>query len=268
MITNHQLPQNIRNIIDNQVNKFKEHVFTEEYSEIPTAGNFPTEQSNKWFKIKNVICVFVDMKNSTKLSATHHATSTAKAYTLFTGTAVRIFHEFGAPYIDIKGDGVFALFNASQTHVALAAAVSFRTFAQEVFKPKVANKTEVDVGSHIGIDQATLLVSKIGLRRNQVRSDKHNEVWAGKAVNMAAKLSSLSSGGEIYVSDRFFKNIKHPKALNSCGCGSSCGSQNLWSEKDLTFDDRFSFNKAHILESIWCRKHGTQYLGEIIDADK
>jgi len=241
MITQNQLPENIRNIIDKQVDKFKENVFTDKYSEIPMADHFPTEQSNKWFKIKNVICVFVDMKNSTKLSASHHASNTAKAYTLFTGTAVRIFHELGAPYIDIKGDGVFALFNSSQAHTALAAAVTFRTFAKEVFVPKVAKKTDIEVDAHIGIDQSTLLVSKIGIKRNQERSDKHNEVWAGEAVNMAAKLSSLSKNGEIYTSSRFFKQLSARKALISCNCDEE---QNLWKEFDLSDDDRFSQSRV------------------------
>ena len=54
---------------------------------------------------------FVDMKGSTQLSATNHEKSTAGAYQLFTGTAVRLFDAFDAPYINVRGDGVFALFD-------------------------------------------------------------------------------------------------------------------------------------------------------------
>ena len=124
MITQSQIPEKYRNIINNQVEKFNNHVFTHDKNKIPITDDIPTEQSNKWLKIPDVICVFVDMKNSTKFSATHHASTTAKIYTLFTGTAVRLFHEFGSPYIDIKGDGVFALFNSDQIHAALASAAS------------------------------------------------------------------------------------------------------------------------------------------------
>lgn len=266
MITNNQLPTKYKDIIDGQIEKFKNNIFTEEVDKIPNVDDIPGEGTTKWLKIPDVICVFVDMKNSTKFSASHHAGTTAKVYTLFTGTAVRLFKAFGAAYIDIKGDGVFALFNSDQVHAALCSAVTFRTFIKDEFEAKVTNKTKVDTGVHIGIDQATLIVSKIGLRKSAKRGDMHNEVWAGKAVNMAAKLSSLSNNDEVCVSSRFYKNIKSDKALNSCTCGGE--PKLLWSEYDVSKDERFSFNCAHILESSWCKKHGAEYLDEILLADK
>jgi class 3 adenylate cyclase len=265
MIGKDQIPEKYKNIIDQQVEKFKDRIFTDEVKEIPDEKDITTEQSSKWIKIPDTICVFVDMKNSTKFSASHHAGTTAKVYTLFTGTAIRLFHSFGASYIDVKGDGVFALFNANEPHIALASAVTFKTFVAEVFTPKVTNKTKIDTGVHIGVDQATLKVSKIGLRKDKSRRHIHNEVWAGKAVNMAAKLASLSDNDEIHVSSHFFKNIKSEKALLSCECGDP---QKLWESLDLTKDDRFSFDKAFILKSRWCKQHGASYLEEIINTDK
>jgi len=73
----------------------------------------------KWLKIPGVISVYVDMIGSTKLSAEKYDQSTAKVYKYFTDSAIRIFHEFGSSYIDIKGDGVFALFNSDEVHRAL-----------------------------------------------------------------------------------------------------------------------------------------------------
>jgi len=264
MIGKDQLPESIRDIINRQVEKFKIRVFTEEIDEIPNVDDIPGEGSAKWLKINNVICVYVDMKNSTKLSASHHAGTTARAYTLFTGTAIRLFKEFGASYIDIKGDGVFALFNQDKVHAAFASAVTFKTFIKEEFTPKVANKTQVDTGVHIGIHQATLLVSKIGLRKSASRGDMHNEVWAGKTVNMASKLASLSESNEIHVSDKYYSKLKSNKALYSCECDDPVL---LWEEVDITNDDKFSFNKAMVLRSVWCKKHGAAYLTEIVNAD-
>lgn len=265
MINKTQLPEKQKEIIDKQIEKFKVRVFTEEVDEIPHVDDIPGEGSKKWLKIKDVICVFVDMKNSTKLSASHHAGTTARSYTLFTGTAVRLFKSFGAKYIDIKGDGVFALFNATQVNSAFASAVTFKTFIKEEFTPRITNKTEVDTGVHIGIDQATLLVSKIGFRKSNARGDMHNEVWAGKAVNMAAKLASLSDDDEIHVSERYFKKLKSAKIIYSCECSELTP---LWEELDLSEDDRFSFDKAHVLQSTWCKKHGADYIADIIADDE
>ena len=51
----------------------------------------------------------------------------------------------------------------------------------------------------IGVDIGTLLVRRLGLRNT-----KQKEVWAGKPVNMAAKLSSHTDSNQIMVSDRVF----------------------------------------------------------------
>lgn len=264
MISKDQIPENFRAIINRQIEKFKVPVFTEEADKIPNVAEIPGEGSAKWLKIKDVICVFVDMKNSTKLSATHHAGTTGRSYTLFTGTAVRLFKEFGASYIDVKGDGVFALFNSNKVHAAFASAVTFKTFIQEEFTTKVTNKTNVDTGVHIGIHQATLLVSKIGLRKSASRGDMHNEVWAGKAVNMASKLASLSDSNEIHVSDKYHSKLRSKKALYSCECSDPVF---LWEEVDVSNEGKFSFDKAMVLKSVWCKKHGANYLTEILDAD-
>jgi class 3 adenylate cyclase len=264
MIGKDQIPEKFRDIINKQLVKFKETILSDELDKIPNVDKIPTEQSKKWLKINGVICVFVDMKNSTKFSALHHATTTGKVYSLFTGTAVRIFKELGASYIDVKGDGVFALFNSTQAHTALASAVTFKTFVKEEFTLKVSNKTNVDTGVHIGIAQSTLLVSKIGLRKSESRGDMYNEVWAGKAVNMAAKLASLSNNDQIHVSKEYYLKLKAQKALNSCECGEP---KPLWTEVDLSEDDRFSFDTGYVLGSFWCKTHGASYLNEIITYD-
>lgn len=265
MINIDQLPEQQRTIINVQVQKFKKPVVTEEIPKIPDANDIYGESSGKWLKIKDVICVFVDMKNSTKLNAAHYANTTARSYTLFTGTAVRLFRSFDARYIDIKGDGVFALFDSDQVNTAFVAAVTFKTFIEQEFTQHVSSKTHVDTGVRIGIDQSTLLVSKIGLRKDSSRADIHNEVWAGKAVNVAAKLSSLSNDDEIHVSAKYFEKLKSSKILYSCGCSSL---KKLWDSVDVSSDDRFSFDTAYVLKSAWCTKHGAEYIADILAEDK
>lgn len=265
MISKAHLPEQQRNIINTQITKFKKPVQTVELDSIPDANYIPGEASARWLKISDVICVFVDMKNSTKLSAARHANTTARSYTLFTGTAVRLFRSFGASYIDIKGDGVFALFNSNQVNTALVSAVTFKTFVDEEFTRHVSSKTHIDTGVRIGIDQSTLLVSKVGFKKSASRADIHNEVWAGKAVNVASKLSSLSNDNEIHVSAEFFQKLKSHRILYSCTCTEL---KELWETVDVSNDDRFSFDTAHSLKSAWCKKHGVEYIESILAEDE
>lgn len=160
-----------------------------------------------------------------------------------------------------------ALYDQDQAHRALAAAVTFRTFAKEEFVPLVKDKTGLDVGCHVGIDMRTVLVRKIGFKRHRGRSDRQNEVWAGRPVNMAAKLSSESGDNELLASDRYFKKLTSRYALKSCGCPND-EVVDLWSEKDVSDDDRFDFDTAYSLGSIWCRRHGQEFCTELLKGDE
>lgn len=262
-----QLPSNLIDIFQEQIEIFEKPRSITQYNEIPDTAIIPIENPSYWFKIPDVICVFVDMLGSTKLSATNHDKSTAGAYQLFTNTAVRLFHEMDCPYIDVRGDGVFALYNSNQVYRAFVSAVSFKTFVDFEFIPKIKSLTNVDVGCHIGIDQKTVLVRKMGLKRKNGRSDRQNEVWAGKPVNMAAKLASISEHNQLLVSDRYYDRLKDDKVRYTCGCPNGTPSL-LWKELDVTNNNLFDFKKAYLLESNWCRIHGKEYYQSILDLDK
>ena len=236
----------VQRIIDDELHFFERSLKIIEKPRIPNTDDIPLIDPLRWNKINTVICCFVDMKGSTQLSASPTGDENiAKAYRLFTETAIRIFHEFKSPYIDVKGDGVFALFDLNQVHRALAATISFKTFVHEYFTPEIKAITGQEISGHFGIDQANVLVRKFGLRRFEYRTDRQNEVWAGQPINMAAKLASLSPGNQLWVSKRFFES------LNSQGFESIL----QWELKDLS-DPRFSFDTAYIFHNNWSELDG------------
>jgi class 3 adenylate cyclase len=261
-----RMPLSIEELIETELAHFTQAVSITNHNKIPDTPQIPIQNPNTWLKIPDVICCFVDMEGSTKLSAGLHDKTTAKAYRLFTETAIRIFHKFGAAYIDIKGDGVFSLFNSDQPYSALAATVSFKTFVYKYFTPKVKALTDQDIGGHFGIDQKTVLVCRFGLKSYQNRTDRQNEVWAGKPVNMAAKLASLSTGNRLWVSERFFSNLKDEKATHSCGCPNGEKAE-LWQREDVSDDSRFDFDTAYSLGSNWCKKHGKSFCSSLVNLD-
>ena len=265
-ISESQISKNIRDIIEKELEQFQKEVSITDRNTIPDTTQIPIQKPNEWFRIKDVTCVFIDMIGSTKLSATKRQKTMAKVYRLFTETIIRIFHEFEAPYIDVKGDGVFALFNYNQVYRALTAAVTIKTFVEEEFIPKIETITtedETNIGAHIGIDRNTLLVRRFGLKMTENRTDRQNEVWAGKTVNMAAKLAALSNSGELLVSDRYYNQITHKLVRKCCEC--SCESD-LW-EKRIINDSKFDFTTIYELDSKWCPIHGEKYCKEILKLD-
>jgi len=262
-----QIPSEFNEIIDDQVEIYNNGRSITKVNSIPKTKDIPIENESYWKKIPDVICVYADMINSTKLSANKYDKSTAGAYQLFTNTIVKLFHQIDAPYIDVKGDGVFALFNQDQVYTALASAVNVKTFAENVFVPKIKDNTQLDIGCHLGIDQKTVLVRKVGLKRADDRTDRQNEVWAGKPVNIAAKLASRSSHSELLVSDRYFSKLNDDLVLKSCGCPDG-QKHSLWDEINLASDDVFDFDKAYKLKSQWCETHGAEYCQKIIELDE
>lgn len=260
-------PSSVQGIIDDEISIFNKATSISLENQIPDTSRIPIENPSHWFSIPDVISCFVDMEGSTKLSATTHDKSTAKFYRLFTGTAVKIFHHFDADYIDVRGDGVFALFSKGREHTALAATVSFKTFVFNHFSRLVKTKSDLEIGGHFGIDQKTVLVRKVGLKRYNGRSDRQNEVWAGKPINMSAKLASISTGNSLLVSDRFFQRLTAEAAKLSCGCNSQDSQPKpLWTKLDLD-DDRFDFSVAHELKSNWCPIHGDNFCRKLVSAD-
>lgn len=267
MVSEDQVLPNIKTIIDEARELYTQNSSITHRNSIPDTNAIPIENPSHWLKIPDVICIFVDMRGSTQLSAASHENSTARAYQLFTGTALKIFSDFKAPYIDVRGDGALALFDQNQAHRALAAAVTFRTFAGEEFVPLVKDETGLDVGNHVGIDMHLVLVRKVGFKRYRDRSDRQNEVWAGRPVNMAAKLASVSGDNELLASKRFFDKLSSRYALQSCGCPKN-EVVDLWAKKDVSDDDRFDFDFAYSLESIWCKEHGQKFCTELLKEDK
>lgn len=261
-----RIPARFQTLIDEQVMLYGQRRTFELRSSIPTTNTIPQRNPLHWLKIPDVISVFVDMKGSTQLSAQKHEGGTAGAYQLFTGTAVDLFDEFDAPYIDVRGDGVFALFNQDQVYRAFAAAITFKTFADTVFVPKLKAMTGLELGAHIGIDQKIVLVRKVGLKRYEGRTDRQNEVWAGKPVNMSSKLAAMAGAGELFVSDRYFNRITHERVRKSCGCPDSQKAE-LWTSVDVKDDPKFDFDTAYRLGTCWCKTHGEEYCNAIIALD-
>lgn len=259
----------ISDIIDNALNEF--NAFDKS---APTSNTIPSSdkisKEGSWTRINKAICVYIDMKGSTQLSIDTETYFTAKAYQLFSDTAVRILDSFNAQHIDVKGDGVFGMFNQSDTYKAFASAMSFKTFFTKYFIDLIKIRLQHDIGLHIGIDQANVLVKNVGMRKTPTRDDRQNVVWAGEPVNIASKLASLTNENEVLVSKRYFDNLKNPLVLQSCGCNDNGQKKPLWKERDLSNNDKnikFPFDKGYYWPTNWCETHGKDYCTRIIQLD-
>jgi len=254
----------LTSLVETQKEEIEEVVSSE--PEIVKSDNIPAYvslEANKWARIDGVSVAFVDLVNSTQIDFDSQPKMSARIYEAFTGTLVRVMDQFGAAYIDVKGDGVFAIFDGKHSPVkAFLAAETFRTICEWHIRPKIYSKTNgrVVIQCRAGISYGTTIVKRIGLRR-----EKNNEVWAYKTVNESSKVSRLASPGQLVVSAKVYEAITVSEKIKiSCGCDgngnpSLLGKTNLWEAVDLFSDS------GYLLKSLWCKIHGDEYLDSIIE---
>ena len=257
--------------------KYKKGATVQVCRDIPSDIDSIPNDNNHWLKLEDVLCVYLDMKDSTRLSAAQQDKATANAYQYFTDTAVRVLNHFEAVYIDVRGDGAFGLFNKNRFYHGMAAAITFLTFANNDLKRNAVINGK-PLACHIGADVKTVLVKRLGLRNVEGKTDKQNEVWAGKPVNMAAKLASHGGSNEFHISERVFNRIKAEKCedlLLNCGChnGEATGIKSeAWTGIDVPENEQhiFDFSKYYRLKTHgWCLStHGENALGAVCAHDK
>ena len=224
---------------------------------------------------KKYICVFIDLNNSTLISNYKNRREIAKLYDYFTQNIVDVFEipEMKADYIDIKGDGAFGLYEGEKAMFkGFVAAVTFKTFFIKFIKNKFITLGE-NLKVKIAMNMDMILVKKIG------RRDFYNEVWAGKLINNAYKISSLnekiikydknSAEDIIIVSEDIYNKLKLKKDFTiwSCGHDTNGNSRNkreLW-EKFIDTDADAQYKETvYYLKSKWCDICGDLFLSEIL----
>jgi class 3 adenylate cyclase len=277
------LLSHVEGAVDDLIEYVDEKVVVERRSEIPEDFPGPSRSPNKWLEIPNVSCVYVDMVGSTEISRFCKDEVMGRIYQAFTGGAVKIFHELDARYIDVRGDGAFALFNETEVYRALVAAVSVKTYFGSYLAPKIKTKHGLAIDAHLGIHRGDVLVRKVGIERRGAASERHNEVWAADTVSTASKLASLGHGDRLLASLADYEQLTDKKATHSCTCGrdpdgnpttTDGPSNRLWKPLNLTDLRQIQFvpdlpgEEVMVLEVSWCKVHGREYAGALLKADR
>lgn len=123
----------INGVVDERGRRAREEL--REPVEVDDAGTFPAEDQiysdrRLWKRISDVVALAVDLKNSTALRFKRHPQTAARMYEATTGNCARIVETFAPEFVDIQGDGLFALFHGERARErALCAAIMLRTSA-------------------------------------------------------------------------------------------------------------------------------------------
>lgn len=222
-----------------------------------------------WHKVTEAVAVFVDLKSSTRLDLDKYPASTASIYEAATGNVAEMFYRFEADFIAIQGDGAFALFwGPGRRERAICAAITAQTFGIKSLTPRLEKKWEKlpETGLKVGVAFSSLLAKRIGVEGDE---DSEEPVWAGKAVNYAAKCAQQADRMQLIVTGSMWEWISKNDYLSiSCGCGDDGPSSEIW--QNVTIDKipetsaALGDREGKLLVSQWCDLHGEEFCNAVL----
>lgn len=257
----------INSVLDDQSTKartdFQTPVEIEDVDDFPKLKDLYVDK-RKWLRVKNVVAVSADLKNSTALSFNKYAQTSARLYEAATGSAVRLMAKFDPQFMDIQGDGLFGLFHGERAFErALCAGITLKTFSGDSLEPMIEElfaEAFPDTGFKVGMASGVLVAKKVGVRGT------NEPVWAGKPVNYAVKCAGKADRHELVataaVYDKFAGN---DYVTHSCGCPHG-GPAPLW--RDVEVDKLGKHSQCKLLPAGWCAIHGDEFCAAILDGKR
>lgn len=220
--------------------------------------------ARRWHKLTDAVAVVADLKNSTKLGTGKWAASTASIYEASTGGVVKVFDQFDADFLAIQGDGAFALFWGDLRYErALCAGITIKTFSRDMVTRLEKRWPDLpETGFKVGAASSRLLAKRIGTPRNPAQQEP---VWAGKAVNYAAKAAQGADRHRMVVTGSVWDVVeKNDYLAVSCPCGSGPGLS-IWEDTQI---DRLLEGdpeaQGRLLTAYWCDIHGEEYCAAVL----
>ncbi len=241
--------------------------------EVEDRDTFPSEDEifsvkRRWLRIENVVVLVGDLVNSTKLSLGRHLKSTARIYEASTGGAIRIVNDdrFEPDFIDIQGDGFFALFHGDLAFQrAICAGITLKTWSERHLVPEIKARMGErcpETGFKVGMAAGTLVVKNVGKPRKS-----QEPVWAGKPVNWAYKCAQAATRHQLVVTEKVWQRVYDNDYLRfSCGGSETHGEGSpvdLWSG---TIVDALgeAGHDCHLLGSGWCPMCGDDFCDAVL----
>lgn len=208
------LKNQIKQIFEQQINvvEVSSHVCQ---SQIP--------KSNTVYVVKCSV-MFVDMRNSTKLTSTIGEENITKVYKALSRIITKSVNDNNGYIEQIQGDGYLCTFYDSRELAsggnAINAALDVLTYIDQVYNVCVEPDMKIQCG--IGIRTGHIYVAKLGAKG---KNNPHAPAFPSIITNTSSKMCGAADGGEILFDDKTYCEIKnkeiqkHAKQLNKKAVG-------------------------------------------------
>ena len=178
---------------------------------LPLTDELP--DTNKIYNEK-ISVLFVDMRDSTKLSDEFSKEQIVKIYRSYIRTIVQAIRYSGGVVRDFMGDGVLAIFtddeNGKSEDKAVYAARYIATVIDKILNPVLDKEIKYRISCGIGIHTGEISLSKVGMKGKEHNEDVENEfgiAWIGNITNMACKFSGAVECEQIFICTSTYCNL-------------------------------------------------------------
>ena len=194
----------VTNIINAEIQK---HELT---GELPEVDEIP--DSNTVYT-KKISILFVDMRDSTKLSLNHDYDEIIKIYRSFIRILVQSIRYNDGSVRNFTGDGVLAAFidtdEANSEDKAVIAARYITTLVNKILNPSLYEKFSFKMSCGIGIHTGYITLTKVGMRgkNEDQETPDYDLVWLGDSTNYASKFSDVVANSDIFISKSTYEKL-------------------------------------------------------------
>lgn len=191
------LKNQIKQIFEQQINvvEVSSHVCQ---SQIP--------KSNTVYVVKCSV-MFVDMRNSTKLTSTIGMENITKVYKALSRIITKSVNDNNGYIEQIQGDGYLCTFYDCEELAsggnAINAALDVLTYIDQAYNVCVEPDMKIQCG--IGITTGHIYVAKLGAKG---KNNPHAPAFPSIITNTSSKMCGAADGGEILFDDKTYHEIK------------------------------------------------------------
>ncbi len=166
---------------------------------------------NKVKKCKRLeSCVlYVDMRDSTKISAAKRPATLAKIYSSFVRSMIAAARYYEGHVRNIIGDRVMVVFDKEHCfEKAIDTAILMNSISKHILNKRIR---DIDFRCGIGIDYGKMLIAKAGaVRRGTEKEFYRSLVWLGKPANVASRLTDIANKTTTTVTEKICQGNHYP----------------------------------------------------------
>lgn len=185
---------------------------------VPITKDLPLHNTARHFPL--VTFLYADLDRSTSMVESLNWAQSAEIYKTYLYCASRLIRHHEGQIVSFDGDRVMGVFlGNSQSTNAVRCSLRINWAVIHVIRPAFQKQylSQFTINHTVGID-----ASETHCCRTGVRGD-NDLVWIGSAANAAAKLTSLSDAGPIWITDTIYDCVHQQVKVSS-------GGSDMWTQ--------------------------------------